>query len=156
MKIEFISMIEPKPNDEILNKEEEMWNIKLPKAYREYLIDFNGASPKKRSFLCNNHEYAVDRFLCVLENTEDSEYGSYDIDVVLTQIEDKLTDNEDLVGCELLPIAQLFAGDYVCLDFRKKTNRPEVCVWSHEESGELDPITYKVSESFEEYLKLLY
>ncbi len=39
-------------------------------------------------------------FLCILENAEHSEFGFYDIDVVLSQIEERLTDNEDLVGCE--------------------------------------------------------
>ena len=34
---------------------------------------------------------------------------------------ERLTSNEDLIGCELLPIAELFAGDYLCLDFTKNT-----------------------------------
>lgn len=44
-------------------------------------------------------------FLCILENTEQNKLGFYDIDVVLSQIEERPTDNEDLAGCELLPIA---------------------------------------------------
>nr|WP_235794763.1 SMI1/KNR4 family protein [Virgibacillus sp. NKC19-16] len=98
----------------------------------------------------------MDRFLCVLENTEENDYGVYDIDVTLTRIEVRLTDNEDLVGVDLLPIAILFAGDYLCLDYRESDNHPTVCVWDHEESGDLDPVTYYCSENFDEFLSILY
>ena len=94
-------------------------------------------------------------FLCVLQDTEHHENGYLDIDVVLSQIEDRLTSNEDLIGCELLPIAELFAGDYLCLDFSNNKDNPIVCVWSHEESGELEPVTYKVTNSFTEFIQLL-
>lgn len=56
----------------------------------------------------------------------------YDIDVTLTQIEDRLTDIEDLIGIDILPVAFLFAGDFVCLDYRDNRENPSVCVWNHE------------------------
>ena len=149
-------IIEPKPSEELIIKEEKMWNVKLPISYREFIINNNGGIPEKRSFLCNNHEYVIDRFLCILEKTENNVYGSYDIDVVLTQIEDRLTDNEDLIGCELLPIAQLFAGDYLCINFNNGNSEPSICVWSHEESGELEPVFYNLFEIFNEFLKKIY
>lgn len=156
MSQRFSGIIEPKPNEAKINREEKMWRVKLPTVYKNFLQNYNGCIPDKRTFLCNNHEYAIDRFLCVLEDTEGNKYSSYDIDVVLSQIEDRLTDEEDLVGCELLPIAQLFAGDYLCLNYRTNKKLPTIYVWDHEESGELDPVIYKAADSFDEFLNLLY
>ena len=156
MEIEMNSIIEPKPNLDTLSKEESIWHVELPSTYREFIMEYNGAIPVNRSFVCRNHEYAIDRFLCILNETEKSKYSSYDIDVVLTQIEERLTDNEDLIGCELLPIAQLFTGDYLCLNFKENAVEPTVYVWNHEESGELEPVIYKVSNSFMEFISNLF
>lgn len=155
MKLEMKSEILPRLNEEVLKREEEMWRVKLPADYREILLNTNGGVPHKREFECSNHMYMIVSFLCVLEKTEHNEYGFYDIDVVLSQIEDRLTNNEDLVGCELLPIAELFAGDYLCLDFRENKEPPTICVWSHEESEELEPVTYKVADTFSEFIEML-
>ncbi|EKY5046501.1 SMI1/KNR4 family protein, partial [Listeria monocytogenes] len=100
-------------------------------------------------------EYAIDRFLCFLKTPRDNELGMYDIDVTLTQLEDRLTDNEDLIGVDILPIAVLFAGDFVCLDFRKDRNNPNVVVWNHEESAELEPVTYFVTNTFSDFVSMV-
>lgn len=63
--------------------------------------------------------------------------------------------NEDLVGVEILPIAELFAGDYVCLDYRKNKEKPSICVWSHEESEDFAPVTYKAADTFSEFIEML-
>lgn len=149
------TIVYPLPDDSFLNKEEGMWKVIIPEQYREFLKKYNGGVPEQKSFTANHRSYAIERFLCVLEDTNSNEFGVYDIDVTLTRIEDRLTDNEDLVGVELLPIATLFSGDYLCLDFKVSKEMPSVCVWSHEEFGELDPVTYEASSSFEEFLKLL-
>lgn len=83
------------------------------------LRSLNGAIPQTQAFFVNNREYLIERFLCILEKPEEHEFGFYDIDVILSQIEDRLTDNEDLIGVEVLPIAQLFTGDYLCLNLKK-------------------------------------
>lgn len=107
--------------------------------------------PKECRFICKDHEYAIERFLCILSEYKIHRLGMYDIGVVITQIEDRLSDNPDLIGVEILPIAALFAGDFICLDFRNEKDKPDVCVWSHEESEEDKPVTYKVADSFEEF-----
>lgn len=155
MKIEMKSEILPKLNEQIIQREEKMWRIELPSDYRQFLLKTNGGVPQKREFKFNNHEYMIISFLCILEDTEHNEFGVYDIDVVLSQIEERLTDNEDLVGCELLPIAELFAGDYLCLDFKENKDNPSICIWDHEESGELEPVTYKVADTFSEFVTML-
>lgn len=149
------TIVYPLPDDSLLNKEEELWRIKLPEYYRGFLKKYNGGIPEQKSFTVNNRSYAIERFLCVLEDTNSNDFGVYDIDVTLTRIEDRLTDNEDLIGVELLPVATLFSGDYLCLDFKVSDETPSVCVWSHEESGELEPVTYEVCSNFDEFLKLL-
>ncbi|MBD5471838.1 MAG: SMI1/KNR4 family protein [Lachnospiraceae bacterium] len=155
MQIEMKSKILPELNEQLIQREEKMWRIKLPSDYYQFLLRTNGGVPQKREFNFNNHKYMIVSFLCILENAEHSEFGFYDIDVVLSQIEERLTDNEDLVGCELLPIAELFAGDYICLDFKENKDNPSVCVWDHEESGELEPVTYKVADTFSEFVAML-
>ena len=155
MQIKIENPILPIPNEELLLEEEKMWRVKLPFDYRDFLLNTNGGCPDKKEFRCQNHNYMIESFLCILQNSENRENGFYDIDVVLSQIEDRLTDNEDLVGCELLPIAELFAGDYLCLDFTKNADNPFLCIWDHEKSDELEPVTYKVADSFSEFITLL-
>ena len=155
MRIKKESVVLPLPSDELLANEERMWRIHLPNSYKELLKNSNGGVPIESSFTCNNHSYAVDRFLCVLEDTENSLLGMYDIDVILTQIGERLASDGDLLGVELLPIAVLFAGDFLCLDYSKSRLNPAVCVWNHEESGELDPVTYLTANNFEDFLNML-
>ena len=81
--------------------------------------------------------------------------GCYDILVVTTDIEMCLTEDGDKLGLTIVPIAALFAGELVCLDFRKDMDHPEVCIWFHEESEYLSPSTQKVANSFTEFLSML-
>ncbi|MEI5907423.1 hypothetical protein WAK64_10175 [Bacillus spongiae] len=37
-------------------------------------------------------------------------------------------------------MAVLFAGDFLCLDYRESRNNPKVCEWDHEISAELEPV----------------
>ncbi|MDW4510740.1 SMI1/KNR4 family protein [Priestia megaterium] len=69
--------------------------------------------------------YMIDRFLNITGERDD-EY--YDIGVVRTQFDERIVFDENLVGTELLPIAVLFAGDFVCLDYRGSRDNPSVCV----------------------------
>ncbi len=155
MTIQENTIIQPTPTKELLTEKERKWRLVLPTEYRTFLMKYNGGIPNEKSFVCNGHDYAVTRFLCVLENVWDTQNGWYDISVVESQIGERLTDNEDLIGVEVLPIAELFAGDYVCLDYRKSKENPSICVWSHEESEEFSPVTYKAAETFSEFIEML-
>lgn len=81
--------------------------------------------------------------------------GQYDIGVVIAQIEDRLTDDEDLVGTNLIPFASVFGGDFLCLDFRTLPSQPSVVLWDHNESDELEPVTFHVTDTFENFIELL-
>ncbi|MBA3927791.1 SMI1/KNR4 family protein [Listeria rustica] len=154
MLIQKDTLVFPLPTEELFKRKEGFWRVSLPIDFVEFLKENNGGIPVDGAFVCNNHEYIIDRFLCLLDVPRDNEFGIYDIDVTLTQLEDRLTDNEELIGADILPIAVLFAGDFLCLDFRENRGKPVVCVWNHEESSELDPETYFVTKTFEEFLNL--
>lgn len=149
------SIIYPLPDDTLLSEKEGKWRIKLPETYKEFIKKYNGGTPKKDSFKCNSHIYTIDRFLSILKVTGEREDEYYDIGVVRTQLDERIVFDENIVGTELLPIAVLFAGDFVCLDYRNNVENPIVCVWNHEESSDLNPITYIVTDSFEKFLDML-
>lgn len=155
MHISKESIIHPLPTLEVIERRERKWRQKLPEGYKNFLLDFNGGIPEQKTFEYNLREYVVTRFLCILDDYRENRYGWYDVSVVESQLSERLTANLDLIGVEMLPIAELFSGDYLCMDFRDSKEFPCICVWNHEESVEFDPVTYKVAESFSEFLKML-
>lgn len=156
MEIKKESIIYPLPSDSLILKKEEFWRVQLPIDYKNFIKVNNGGSPEKKSFVFNNHSYAVIRFLCILEAPENIEISMFDIDVTWTQLDERLTDDGDLLGVALLPISVLFASDFLCLDFRESRNNPKVCVWDHENSAELEPVSYHVADTFDEFIGMLH
>lgn len=140
---------------ERIQKVEEYCRIRFPNSYVNFIKKNNVGIPITNEFTSNNYSYAVDRFLGFVNEHKTSPLGAYDIAVVLSQIDTRLTNNPNLVGDELIPIASLFTGNYVCLDFRENENEPSVCIWSHEESREFEPVTYKVADTFLEFIGML-
>lgn len=155
MKIKQDTIVKPLPSVELIKKHENFWRLKLPGSFLDFIKVYNGAEVEGATFVCNNHSYAIERFLCMLDDIENNPKAIYDMDVVFSQIEERLTDNEDLLGAEVLPIASIFAGDFVCLNFRENKENPSVCVWSHEESGEFEPVFYKIADSFTDFLEII-
>lgn len=153
MKIDEKSLVFPEVEEALFERKEGFWRINLPKDYKDFIKKFNGVRPIGMTFIANNHEYVVDRFLCILRYPNDFNLGEYDIDVTLTMIEERLSADEELIGADMLPIAVLFAGDFLCLDFRKDKENPSVCVWDHELSGDFDPMIYYVADNFTEFMK---
>ena len=157
MRIKEETIIYPLPKEELILEYEKDWELKLPEDYRSFIRQYGGVEPIERSFDHKGHDYVIDRFLCMLEDPDEADDdGWYDIDVVRSQVSWRLTANEDLIGAEMLPIAVLFAGDLLCLDFRKNPDAPTVCIWYHEESGDFDPVTSTVAKSFTEFCDMLY
>lgn len=156
MKIQENSVILPTPDEELLTEKEKKWRLRLPTDFRDFIMKYNGGIPVEREFNSRGKEYYITRFLCVLKKVSETEFGWYDISVVESQIGERLTDNEDLIGIEVLPIAELFGGDYVCLDFRENKTKPTVCIWDHEESGEFSPATYIVADKFSTFIAMLH
>lgn len=160
MEFDNTSVILPLPTDELINENEAFLRVTFPEKYRELIKEYNGCSPKdyRGVFLAeNNHEYVIDRLLCQVPNPKEIELGVYDINVVLAQIEERLTDEEhaDELGNDVVPIAVLFAGNFLCLDFRKGGDNPTVVVWDHERSDDWKPVFYHVANSFDEFMKIV-
>ncbi|WP_026073628.1 SMI1/KNR4 family protein [Acetivibrio cellulolyticus] len=122
---------------------------------KDFLKKSNGAIPETNIFLHDGKEYLIERFLCLLEEPQSDDInGWYDIEVVLSQIDTRLTDNEDLVGANVIPFAALFTGDFVCLDF-SNGNNSSVIVWFHEESDDFNPVTVKVANNLNDFFGML-
>ena len=156
LKIKLDSCL-PKPSDEMISSTEKFYRIKFPDNYIEFLKKNNGAIPITNVFEFNNHEYLVERFLCLLgDGINDYDEGWADIEVTISEISERLTDDGKRLGKKIVPIAVLFAGNYVCLDFREDEMVPSVCIWYHEESRNFAPVTRKVTDNFEEFLNILY
>ena len=153
-----IDSVLPVPSKEIIQKFERYYKVKLPGAYVEFLGDYNGAVPEDGEFSFSNHKYYVERFLCLLENSvrdEMEDISWSEIRVTITELDERLIDDEELVGMNVIPIAVLFAGDYICLDYRENSVQPSICIWYHEGSEEFAPCTKKIANSFNEFLELI-
>jgi len=145
----------PLPDDDFVTESEQELHVVFPEDYRDFVKRFGGGKPVLRSFVASGHEWAIDRFLCLLENYADNPCGDYDIGVVWSELFDRMTDAPDSVGASMVPIAVLFASDFVCLDYRTSRERPAVVVWLHEESDEWAPVICPVASTFTDFLQLL-
>ena len=149
------SIIYSLPTDALLQEREVAWKVQLPEDYKKFIMRKNGFRPSKNSFSLKNRSFLIERFLCVLENTKDNPLGVYDIDVVMSQLDERLFVHEDILGFELVPIAALFGGDFLCLNYIEDPENPSICIWHHEESYELEPAIEFVANNFTEFSDML-
>ena len=149
------SIIYPLPTDALLQEREVAWRVKLPDDYKELIMRKNGFRPSKNLFSLTNRSFLIERFLCILENTKDNSVGMYDIDVVMSQLDERLFVHEDILGFELIPIAALYGGNFLCLNYVENTANPSICIWYHEESYELEPAVEFVANNFTQFLAML-
>ena len=149
------SIIYPLPTDALLQEREVAWKVRLPEDYKEFIKNENGLIPSKRYFHFGNNEKVIDRFLAILAISGEKPEEVYDIGVVSTQLEGRIVFDEDYVGMQLIPIAALFGGDFVCLNYVKDSENPSICIWYHEESYEIEPAIELVANNFAEFLDML-
>ena len=150
------SIIYPLPTDALLQEREVAWRVKLPDDYKEFIKKENGVIPSKRYFPFEHNEKVIDRFLAILAISGEKTEEDYDIGVVSTQLEGRIVFDEDNVGIQLIPIAALFGGDFVCLNYVEDSENPSICIWYHEESYELEPAIEFLANNFTEFLAMLY
>ena len=149
------SIIYPLPTDALLQEREVAWKVQLPEDYKKFIKNENGLMPSKRYFHFGDNEKVIDRFLAILAISGEKPEEVYDIGVVSTQLEGRIVFDEDYVGMQLIPIAALFGGDFVCLNYVKDSENPSICIWYHEESYELEPAIELVANNFAEFLDML-
>ena len=150
------AMIYPLPTDALLHEREVAWRVKLPDDYKEFIKKENGIIPSKRYFHFGNNEKVIDRFLAILAISGEKTEEAYDIGVVSTQLEGRIVFDEDNVGMQLIPIAALYGGDFLCLNYVEDPDNPNICIWYHEESYELEPAIEFLANNFTEFLARLY
>ena len=150
------SIIYPLPTNALLQEREVAWRVKLPDDYKEFIKNENGFIPSKRYFHFGNNEKVIEYFLAILAISGEKAEEAYDIGVVSTQLEGRIVFDEDYVGMQLIPIAALFGGDFLCLNYIEDPENPRICIWYHEESYELEPAIEFVANNFTEFLAMLY
>lgn len=150
------AIISPMPTDALLHEREVAWRVKLPDDYKEFIKKENGIIPSKRYFHFGNNEKVIDRFLAILAISGEKAEEAYDIGVVSTQLEGRIVFDEDNVGMQLIPIAALYGGDFLCLNYVEDPDNPNICIWYHEESSELEPAIEFLANNFTEFLAMLY
>ena len=149
------SIIYPLPTDALLQEREAAWKVRLSDDYKELMKKENEGIPSKRYFHFGNNEKVIDRFLAILAISGERAEEVYDIGVVSTQLEGRIVFDEDYVGMQLISIAALFGGDFVCLNYLENPDNPNICIWYHEESYELEPAVEFLANSFTEFLDML-
>jgi hypothetical protein len=146
----------PAPSEARVRWFEKAVRITFPEEFRDWLGTANGAVPRDRIFMQGDRERLIERFLPILDDpTSDEIQGQYDIAAVATQLDTRLSDGGDRIGLVLVPFAALFAGDFVCLDYRAGGPQPSVGVWDHELSDDFAPHVETVAPSFAEFLRQL-
>jgi hypothetical protein len=147
----------PAPSEDDLARLERDYRITLPASYRALVREHgNGGVPIENRLLHGGRERLVERVLCVLSDPNtDGENGWYDVSVVTSQLDDRLAEGPDQKGTAILPIAALFAGDFVCLDYRGGRREPAVAIWDHDRSVTFKPHLDVVAESFDAFLAML-
>jgi hypothetical protein len=143
------------PSDALVAEFEDANDVTLPTSFVALLRTANGATPLRPLLETPRRQRVVERFLCLLDDYKTPE-GAYDMNVVMTQIDERLGDDEEEVGNSIIPFAVLFAGDFVCLDFRNDRAAPTVCVWYHEESTTFRPLVETIAPSFDAFLAMLH
>ena len=149
------SIIYPLPTDALLLEREVVWRVKLTDDYKEFIKKENGVIPSKRYFHFEHNEKVIDRFLAILAISGEKTEEDYDIGVVSTQLEGRIVFDEDNVGMQLIPIAALYGGDFLCLNYVEDSENPNISIWYHEESYELEPAIEFLANNFTEFLAML-
>lgn len=121
----------------------------FPASFINALRKANGGVPAGQFFEHLGDERAVDRFLSIIDDYKNDPLGMYDIEVVWSQIEDRL-------GETLVPIAALKNGDFLCLNVADQAAEPEVVLWDHERSDVDAPAATHVANSFDELVRMLH
>lgn len=186
MKLHLKNNSYPLPTEEEIAKMEANMDLRLPADYREFMKKYGACEVEECVFDSPYEGMVLEAIMGLVPNYVHSPMGYYDIEVVLSEIDESmcdipayaaLNDDEDaqmeFMGivedkikkgeeCDvderenLIPIASLFAGNFLCLDYRKSRSDPTVCYWDHEQSLPFAAYTEPVAESFTEFLHMLH
>ncbi|MCM3274203.1 SMI1/KNR4 family protein [Paenibacillus elgii] len=152
------SIILPLPNDDDLEKLEVAFRVQFPAQYKLFLKRYNSCELIENCLLATiNKRCVIERFLGIVKNYKEHSFGIFDIGVCETSLGEQERNyyRDDILGTELVPIAKLAWGDYLCLNYHYDKNNPSVDFLDYEESGYCDPVTSKIADSFGDLAKML-
>ena len=154
--IDFVegSILPPPPAARVERLQDEFAQ-RFPPAYLEFLQASNGGKIVRNAVEAGSQPFVIERFLPIVGDIKADPDGWADVAVVVTQLDARLVEDEDKLGVPLVPIASLFAGDFLVLDYRRGATEPSVARWDHEASVDLAPVADEVAPSFAAFLKLL-
>jgi len=125
-------------SDEEIREFEDSYEIEFPKLIITFLKTYTTGKKKEKSWEAG--EKIIERFLTL---DESDDVDDYEMNYVLSLVFDRITEDGDSHRMPIIPIAALFGGDLLCLDFRTGTN-PSIVVWDHEASDTWKPVTHKL------------
>jgi hypothetical protein len=150
-----LTVIQPEPptSNAELDAFEVRTKIKLPSEYRNWLLKYNGGSPRPRGFVFDERgkrsEANISWFYAI--------YGA-DYEGNVTRLEDEIQTfkiKETRVPIDLIPIASASLGNQICLGYQA-SNLGKVYFWDHEREcdGAYDNC-YLIANSFNEFIASL-
>ena len=147
--------ISPPPPPARIEKLQQSFEQRFPSAYLDFLNRANGARLADNAVKLGSSDFVIERFLPIVADPKTDQDGWADVAVVATQLDARLVVDEDSTQLDLIPIAALFAGDFLVLDYRESGAAPKVALWDHEASDDFQPETIPVAESFEKFMAML-
>ena len=126
-------------------------DIDLPPAVLAHLRERNAARPVARIVPDGGNERIIDRFLGMVER--DHPLYAYHVDVVVTQLDERILFDPDGPDLPLLPLAALDGGDFMCLDLRE--DGAPVVIWDHEASDDMAPAVHRIADDWDAFLAML-
>lgn len=146
----------PPPPPARIARLEESFACKLPEDYLAFVREHNGAVLATPGVQVAGTDVVIERFLPIVADPKVDPQGWADVAVVASQLDARLAASPDSAGFDLIPVAALFGGDFLVLDYRTAQQaRPAVAIWYHETSDEFAPDTRPVADSFAEFLTAL-
>lgn len=125
-------------------------SIKLPKDYRQFLLEYNGGRPMEYEFKISKNN--SDTVIFFLGLGVKKNHPNYDLETNLIVYKNRMPS-------ELLPIADDPFGNKICLSIKGK-KRGKIYLWWHEdEADETDCQPYwknisEIANNFTEFISL--
>jgi len=122
----------------------------LPKQLRVLYTTVNGGCPRRR--VVGGTDRLITSYLGIYGGRFVGKVSrGLDVYSVIQWLGERIL-VDDSFALPLVPFAELFGGDYLCLDYRASGVLPTVVVWLHELSHDLAPETYPVGNAFTDFL----
>nr|WP_243881218.1 SMI1/KNR4 family protein [Rummeliibacillus suwonensis] len=135
--------------EDSVNKIERIYNVNIPLDYKEFLLEYGG------SFIKDDIMYhPIERTPVTPKDGFDSIHCFYGITNNNYDIEIAVQTYHEILGTDIMPIADAGGGDLICLGL-KKDYRDKVYYWYHEEEMEKEDGRehfYLIANSFKEFI----